>query len=150
MSCCKCVLHPIDANALPTTANPPDSPLLDFHVGILTYLNARCIAGALPISSSSSYAITGGLGALGMLMANWACQQAADLFVSLFSRGGRAGMQPALNPLLGTGCRGLVTICMADVSCHADTPMVLQLQDRVPSTNLLHAGAGSPLNTRIA
>ncbi|KAK9834736.1 hypothetical protein WJX74_008822 [Apatococcus lobatus] len=89
---------------------------------------------------SNSWAITGGLGALGLVMAHWACQQAPAASISLLSRSGHAEGQPALASLLSPDSHGHVEICKADISCQADAGLSTGGWSQLLSPNVLHAG----------
>lgn len=89
---------------------------------------------------SNAWTITGGLGALGLVMAHWACQQAEGAKLSLLSRGGRADGQSALASLVGPSSHGHVEICKADVSCYADAGLAVHGRPKCPSATVLHAG----------
>ncbi|KAK9866519.1 hypothetical protein WJX84_001677 [Apatococcus fuscideae] len=98
-------------------------------------------AGATEASSNAeNYAISGGVGALGLLMAHWACQHTAGPCLSLLSRGGRGGDQTSLTSLIGPGSQGLVMICKGDVGCSADSRLAFGCGQKSLASILLHAG----------
>lgn len=109
------------------------------HVGKVVINHPSTGMGAQSSAVGQSVAITGGLGGLGLLMAEWVTHQDASLTdLTLHSRTGRARSGNALAPLLCSAAS--VTTHMLDASFTADAACIGNPDDpHGPVQTLLHA-----------
>ncbi|MGD1808021.1 SDR family NAD(P)-dependent oxidoreductase [Dapis sp. BLCC M126] len=86
----------------------------------------------LSLSSDGSYLITGGLGALGLLMAEWLVSKGAKNIVLTGRRPPSEKVSESLKKLEETGCQ--VTVLLGDVSIEADIAKILEeIQTSLPT-----------------
>lgn len=88
-----------------------------------------------PVRESGSYLITGGLGALGLQMADWLAAQGAQYLV-LASRNTRNGTQEMIDQISALGAQ--VLVIQADVSKQEDVERLLAACPR-PLRGIIHA-----------
>jgi acyl transferase domain-containing protein/NADPH:quinone reductase-like Zn-dependent oxidoreductase/NADP-dependent 3-hydroxy acid dehydrogenase YdfG/acyl carrier protein len=91
------------------------------------------------IQADSSYLITGGLGALGLQVAQWLVEQGAQNLVLMGRRGVSPEIQPAIEQLEQAGARVLVVT--ADVSQQEDVSQMLATSNASmpPLRGIIHA-----------
>ena len=121
------------------------------HVGKVVLTHPVTGMGSQSSAMGSSVTITGGLGGLGLLMANWAVYQAAlPISLTLLSRSGRSTANTAFASLVKSG--SMVTAQMLNASFQADAGHVGKASQQevaglgssisrftAPLTTLLHA-----------
>ena len=110
------------------------------HVGKVVLTHPATGMGAESAAVGRSVTITGGLGGLGLLMAQWATHQSAlPVHLTLLSRSGRTNANTAFKNLLESGAS--VTAQMTDASFQSDAACIGQSQQQRqhPLSTLLHA-----------
>ena len=110
------------------------------HVGKVVLTHPATGMGAESAAVGRSVTITGGLGGLGLLVAQWASHQSAlPIHLTLLSRSGRTDANTAFRNLLESGAS--VTAQMTDASFQSDAACIGQSQQQRqhPLSTLLHA-----------
>lgn len=105
--------------------------------------------GPIKVQSNASYLITGGLGGLGLQVAQWLVEQGARQLVLVSRSGASEQSRPALQALEAAGAQ--VTVMRADVSSEEDVQRLLQNVGETlpPLRGVIHA-AGVLADATIA